>query len=818
MRRARSIKAAAIGRLIAAFVALSILFASATAEDETARERTITTAVERMAALSTDLKDGVEDPETVERDIRALMALAREQLRPVDDALKRAEDALALLGAAPKEGEAEEAPAIAQERATVNARISALRGQRTRVLALIDEGARALGDLSERRFKDTWRHTLARGAPLVLPSTWLKAAEDFRAFGSALGQGASRWIEQRRAGGLALGLAGLAAALVASFLMVGPLRAFMQQAFARRIETFQPTPRRRVAAAGVRMLTRLVPGIIGGLIVIESARALGLIAADAIAVARAIWFALVAYLLVDGFATGLFSPTAPGWALAPIDAAKGKRVSTILVAIVLVVGAKEVLVEILRATTGGGAVVEVATGVAALIVGALFFRFCEKGFWVDAAPLAAEDAAPSPRASQDTWSVVRFAGRALAVVIMAAALAGHVNFADFVATRLYFLALLLAVAWFARAGLKEAAAWADRRLRAGRSSGAAAEGEAFALWIGAGVDATLALLLIPALLVLAGAEWSAVRDLFLRALVGFRVGGVVISLSDIFLAIAAFVGVLFLTRVVQGAVQRGPMAQSRIDSGIRNSLTTLLGYAGLVIAALIALGVLGVNLTNFALIAGALSVGIGFGLQSIVNNFVSGLILLFERPIKAGDWIVTTSGEGVVKKIGMRSTELETFDRAAIIIPNSELVAASVTNWTHKNALGRISVAVGASYASDPDLVRDTLLDCARSHKLVVAYPEPFVVWLDFGPSALSFELRAFIADIARGLQVRTELRFAIFKAFREKGIEMPFPQQDIYIRPVRAAPEVRPKSPPSAAAGTPPAGEPDAVDQPDDD
>jgi small-conductance mechanosensitive channel len=230
-------------------------------------------------------------------------------------------------------------------------------------------------------------------------------------------------------------------------------------------------------------------------------------------------------------------------------------------------------------------------------------------------------------------------------------------------------------------------------------------------------------------------------------------------------------------------VQRGPLAHSRADVGVQNSLITLLGYGGLVIALFASISALGVDLGNLALIAGALSVGIGFGLQSIVNNFVSGLILLFERPIKVGDWIVTTSGEGTVKKISVRSTEIETFDRSSIIVPNSELVSSTVTNWTHKDKIGRISVAVGVSYGSDPEKVRDILLKCANAHPLVVAYPEPFVVWKDFGASSLDFELRAFLNDISKGLQVRTDLRFAIFKALADAGIEIPFPQTDIHIK-----------------------------------
>ena len=156
---------------------------------------------------------------------------------------------------------------------------------------------------------------------------------------------------------------------------------------------------------------------------------------------------------------------------------------------------------------------------------------------------------------------------------------------------------------------------------------------------------------------------------------------------------------------------------------------------------------------------------------------------MFERPIKVGDWIVTSSGEGTVKRISVRSTEIETFDRSSIIVPNSELISSTVTNWTHKNRIGRITVPVGVSYGSDPEKVKAILLKCAHDHPLIVSYPEPFVTWMDFGASSLDFEIRAFLADISQGLTVRTELRFAIFKAFHEAGVEIPFPQQDIYVK-----------------------------------
>jgi small-conductance mechanosensitive channel len=157
--------------------------------------------------------------------------------------------------------------------------------------------------------------------------------------------------------------------------------------------------------------------------------------------------------------------------------------------------------------------------------------------------------------------------------------------------------------------------------------------------------------------------------------------------------------------------------------------------------------------------------------------------LLFERPIKVGDWIVTASGEGTVRKISVRSTEIETFNRASIIVPNSELISQSVTNWTHKNRLGRVIIKVGVSYGSDPELVREILLKCAKEHPQTLTYPASFVTWQDFGESSLDFDLRVYIRDIANILEVSTALRFAIFKAFKEAGVEIPFPQRDVHVK-----------------------------------
>jgi small-conductance mechanosensitive channel len=205
-----------------------------------------------------------------------------------------------------------------------------------------------------------------------------------------------------------------------------------------------------------------------------------------------------------------------------------------------------------------------------------------------------------------------------------------------------------------------------------------------------------------------------------------------------------------------------------------------------VIAALAALSVAGFNFGNIAIIAGALSVGIGFGLQNIVNNFVSGLILLFERPIRRGDWVQVGTTEGYVQDIRIRSTRIQTFDRSDVIVPNSELISNQVTNYMLGDVRGRAIVRVGVAYGSDVEKVRDILTRVAEEHELVVldgTSPEPTVLFRGFGDSSLDFELRVHLYEIDRRLSTISDLNFAIDKAFREEGVEIPFPQRDVHVK-----------------------------------
>jgi len=264
---------------------------------------------------------------------------------------------------------------------------------------------------------------------------------------------------------------------------------------------------------------------------------------------------------------------------------------------------------------------------------------------------------------------------------------------------------------------------------------------------------------------------------------GIQIGHYVFSLKILFLSFLTFSFLYLFTKLVQTTLRKQILPHTSITMAAKQALVQGTGYVGIIIAVIAALLALGVSFTNLAIIAGALSVGIGFGLQNIVSNFISGVIMLIERPIKVGDRIVIGQDEGIVKRISVRATEIEDFQKSSILIPNSELVSGRLQNWTFDTPVNRLSVNVGVAYGTDVKKVEQLLLEVAKENSNVVSNPEPRVYFEDFGDSALIFRLLVYLYDIGKRNRTPSHLRFAIEEKFRLNGITIPFPQRDVHIK-----------------------------------
>ncbi len=365
----------------------------------------------------------------------------------------------------------------------------------------------------------------------------------------------------------------------------------------------------------------------------------------------------------------------------------------------------------------------------------------------------------------------------VAVVILGSVLTGYIWLASFLTTRLIHAAIVITSAYLLLSLIN---AYFDEGLSAhskrGRSFASTLGIRTSSLELAAALFAGAArvLVFIVAIFLIVGNWGTSLTDLaasFDRANFGIELGKLRVSLYDIGAAIAILVIGIYLSRVLQRWLSNTVLPRTGLDLSLKNSIATIIGYIGVIAAISLALARIGLNLENVALVAGALSVGIGFGLQAIVSNFVSGLILLTERPVKVGDLINVKGNDGYVRKISVRSTEVETFDRATLIIPNSQLITDAVTNWTHHNTISRIKIPVSVSATASVDHVQDILLDVAKQHQDVVREPAPKVMLMNIDGDSLGFELRCLIRSATIATQTKSDLNFAILRAFRKAGI-----------------------------------------------
>jgi small-conductance mechanosensitive channel len=265
-------------------------------------------------------------------------------------------------------------------------------------------------------------------------------------------------------------------------------------------------------------------------------------------------------------------------------------------------------------------------------------------------------------------------------------------------------------------------------------------------------------------------------------------GSVGISLGDVLAFVATLVGALVLSRVLRTLLEDDVVPRLPAGRGVGYALTTTVHYAVLLLGFLLAISAAGVDLNKVSLLAGAFGVGIGFGLQNVVNNFVSGLILLYERPVQLGDMVEVGGTTGEVRRIGIRSSTIRTPQGAEVIVPNSNLISDRVVNWTFSDRRRRMDIKVGVAYGTDPERVLALLEGVARSHSDVLTDPAPQVLFTGFGESSLDFELRAWTALFDNWVVTQSQLGVAVARALEEAGIEIPFPQRDVHLRSAEAA------------------------------
>ena len=486
---------------------------------------------------------------------------------------------------------------------------------------------------------------------------------------------------------------------------------------------------------------------------------------------------IVIVFTVGALVTTAFAPRAPQWRLIDVADARAARICGLVLLLAFVYSLTSLLYGVTRLVQAPFALtIAVALPSSLLLAGIVVALLRTTGD-------GGADAAPSAR----LFRAIRAVVWAIVAAIVVCALTGYLPLARFLAQQLIVTGSILALVYLLLLwvdgfvqGLGDEGTTIGRWLR---RSARVEWREQLALPLSLILKFAVLVLAVPFLMLQWGYSWPDIREWYRQLFFGLRIGNTEVTVGALLASIIVFGLGYAAARLFQSWLDAQVLQPAGISGGVRNSIRTGVGYVGIVIAALVAFSYAGFNLSSLAIVAGALSVGIGFGLQNLVNNFVSGVILLAERPIRVGDLVVVAGEQGYVRKISVRSTELETFDRANVLIPNSYFISEKVKNWTFRNNVCRVSISVSVAYGTDARQVQAALLAVAQKNGEVLTAPAPSVTLDEFAASSINFTLYAFIGDVGKSGTIRTDLAIAILDAFAEAGIAIPSGRNEITIR-----------------------------------
>ncbi len=704
-------------------------------------------------------------------------------LTPKADAVK---ERLTQLGPAPAAGAAPETAEISREREERSRSLKELEDTIRLARALQVQSEQIRATLAERRQAAFTRMIFQRTHSLLSPHLWSRLLSALPGEFAALSTVARDWLatfERRARSGEVLAL--LAALGIGLALHFARVR-LLPHVARRPAEVTDPSRlRQSVTALGI-VLAQTVPVLAGVLVLYLALESIQLLPPRVAPIVGTFLTSLVFLTFVRSLAHGLLAPGLPAWRLLPAQEVTARILVTAVTtgsALVLLFTTLERIAESIGADY---AVLVFLRGVHAVAIAALLAVTLHR----TQSTGASDEACLGPYVPDSrAGGPLKALGWLVAAIILIACLAGYIALATFLVEQIVWVATLAAVLFLLLVLVEETFEHAIRpnsRFALSLQTSLGLRRRALdQLSVLAGGTIRILLAIAAIVLVLApwGIESSDILGSLRSGLAGIQLGEVRLSPTAIAISIVTFLIVIVVTRAVQRWLDQKFLPATELDSGLRNSIRTATGYLGFFLAVALATAQMGLSLEKIAIVAGALSVGIGFGLQSVVNNFVSGLILLWERPIRVGDWVVVGDEQGYVRRINVRATEIETFDRAAVIVPNSNLISGVVKNWVHNNRIGRIIVPVGVSYDADPDEVARILESCAREHSEVLSEPAPTVLFIRFGDSSLDFELRCFVGNVEASLGVKSALLFSIFRKLREAGIEIPYPQRDLHVR-----------------------------------